>query len=126
MVPGDRSPRMRPGGRYLLLALGLAAAHAFVFFRVFVILFTRAEHYGRLPPPPSPILTAAAAVLGAPLFYLPQRWSLALRPVLGDDSVIFIAQVAVNGLLWGGAIAAGIYFARHRRRRGAGLRQAAV
>ena len=109
--------------RYTLLALGVAAAHAFAFLSVSGNLIARADRLHRAPP--APVLEAAAAVLGAPLFYLPESWLRSLRPVLGDDSTILFAQAGANGLQWGDAIAAAIFFARIRRRLDVGRRHAA-
>jgi hypothetical protein len=106
----------RPGrGRYVLLALAVAVIHAAVWLSAWSALFARAEYYGAARVPRMPLLEWTSAVLGAPLFYLPDRWQLAMRAAFGDDSNVLLALATANALLWGAGLAAVVSRARARR-----------
>jgi hypothetical protein len=109
----EDSLRHRRRWFYVLAAFGIALVHTVVWLGVWSTLVARGEYYGSRVPR-SPVLEAIGAILSAPLFYLPERWSLALRPILGDDSSILVVQSALNGIIWGGAIAASAYYVRGR------------
>ncbi|MBA2684084.1 MAG: hypothetical protein H0U66_06310 [Gemmatimonadaceae bacterium] len=103
-----------PRGRrfYLLVTLAVAALHSAIFLSIWGALMAHGDFYGSRAPR-SPALEYLADVLAAPLFYIPEHWWLALRPVL-DDSAILILQAILNGVVWGAAVASLLYYQRRR------------
>jgi hypothetical protein len=91
--------------RRLLFAVGLIGAIAVVHYLLYLGLWGSAFAIGEGVPGTIPLwLRVAVTVLGAPLMLLPDRWFLALRPLLGDDSNSLFVVAGLNALLWGIAL----------------------